>query len=244
MKRSLTMLAIIVVVLSVALQASASSALACTCYGYPYYFIEAVVSDTSVTIRAYNFPGNDAFVVTMGDYGTYGIGGIRVATTNSGDGGSFIATYSIPAELAGMERIAIRMESSTSGYYAYNWFYNNTYPAPQPPVTTPTPAPEPVYSGYPYFFIKSVVRDEEVTIQAYNFPPNDAFILTMGPYGGYGIGGEVVTTTTTSAEGGQFEATYEIPDALAGAYRIAIRLASPTSGYYAYNWFYNNTTTP
>ena len=243
MKRTLAILATMVIILAVTLPASASSPISwgyLPSYGYPYFFIDAVTRDQSVTIRAYNFPANDTFVVTMGYYGSYGIGGFPVGTTNSGAGGSFIATYTIPAALAGQYQIAVRLESPTTGYYAYNWFYNNTYPAPQPPVNPPGP----VYSGYPYFFIESVVRDQSVTIQAYNFPPNDAFIVKMGPYGGYGVGGIVVATTTTGPQGGTFEATYPIPPELAGSYLIAIRLESPTTGYYAYNWFYNNTFIP
>jgi hypothetical protein len=30
--------------------------------------------------------------------------------------------------LAGQGRIAIRLEATSGGYYAFNWFYNNTYP--------------------------------------------------------------------------------------------------------------------
>jgi hypothetical protein len=61
----------------------------------------------------------------MGEYGTYGIGGIVVTTVNSGAGGSFSATYAIPAALVGRSKIAIRLESANGYYYAYNWFYNN-----------------------------------------------------------------------------------------------------------------------
>jgi hypothetical protein len=61
----------------------------------------------------------------MGRYDTRGINGFEVATTKSGDGGSFTATYSIPQALKGHDRIAIRLQSS-AGYYSYNWFYNNT----------------------------------------------------------------------------------------------------------------------
>jgi hypothetical protein len=38
---------------------------------------------------------------------------------------------------------------------------------------------------------------------------------------------------------GQF---FHIPKSLQGSYRIAIRLQSPSTGHYSYNWFYNNTT--
>ena len=207
---------------------------------YPYFIIESVTKDQTVTIRAYNFPANDTFLVSMGYYGTYGIGGIQVGSTSTGIANSFVATYSIPSALVGQYRIAIRLESPSSGYYAYNWFYNNTAPTSQPPVNPPTPG----YSGYPYFFIKSVLKDKTVTIQAYNFPGNDTFVVKMGSYGGYGIGGIVVGTTATNTQPGPFEATYTIPSELSGLYRIAIRLESPSSGYFAYTWFYNNTFVP
>jgi hypothetical protein len=157
-----------------------------------------------------------------------------VATTNSGDGGSFTATYTIPDKYKGLSRIAIRLESPTSGYYAYNWFYNNTAPAA-------SPTPGPVYSGIPTFSIVSVVKNTSVTIKTKNFPADDSFKVRMGKYGTLGIGGKVVATTD-SGDGGSFTVTYSIPSSLKGSGRIAIRLVSPTTGYYAYNWFYNNTT--
>jgi len=70
-----------------------------------------VVKDASVTIDGHNFPPNQTFTVTMGSYGSYGIGGIAVGTTNSDGGGNLIATYTIPAALAGYSLIAMRMES-------------------------------------------------------------------------------------------------------------------------------------
>jgi hypothetical protein len=203
--------------------------------GYPYFFIETVAKDDSVTIKAHNFPANDKFTVTMGAYGKMGIGGVVVTTTDSGKGGSFTVTYDIPASLAGSNRIAIRLESPTSGYYAYNWFYNNTSTG------TPPVPPEDGYTGSPYFFISSVVKDQKVIINAHNFPDNDKFTVTMGAYGTLGVGG-VVVGSTESGDGGSFTVTYDIPASLAGSSRIAIRLQSPTSNYFAYNWFYNSTT--
>ena len=61
----------------------------------------------------------------MGVFGTRGVGGIEIAMTQSGAGGSFDETYTIPAALHGLPRIAIRLQSD-DGYFAYNWFYNNT----------------------------------------------------------------------------------------------------------------------
>jgi hypothetical protein len=64
----------------------------------------------------------------MGSYGTRGIDGINVGNTDTNEGGSVTATYNIPTSLVGATRIAIRLQSPTSGYFAYNWFWNNTTP--------------------------------------------------------------------------------------------------------------------
>ena len=202
----------------------------------PTFSIVSVKQDQSVTIKTLNFPKDDSFVVTMGVMGTRGIGGIKVATTDSGDGGSFKKTYTIPAYLHGASQIAIRMESPTSGYYAYNWFYNNTTDG------KPSPTKSPAYSGIPTFNILAVKQDETVTIRTNNFPPNDTFKVQMNWMGTQGMGGTVVETID-SKSGGVFTMTFDIPKKYQGENRIAIRLESPSTGYYAYNWFYNNTTT-
>lgn len=210
--------------------------------GFPTFSIESVLKDQSVTIKTKNLPPNDTFNVTMGKYGSKGIGGDSVGSTSSGTGGTLTLTYNIPASLNGLSRIAIRMQSPTTGYFAYNWFFNNTATAtstPQPtPTTTPTP---PGYTGFPTISITAVVKDQTVTISGSNFPANDTFSVLMGTFGSKGIGGINVGSTSTGA-GGLLSATYTIPTSLAGAKRIAIRLQSPTSGYFAYNWFWNNTT--
>jgi len=206
---------------------------------YSYFYILEVVKDQSVTIQVYNFPANDTLTATMGEYGSYGVGGVVVGNTNTGSSGSFVATYSIPSTMAGREKIAIRLQSPTTGYYAYNWFYNNPSTSPTTtPVPTTTPAPG--FSGYPTFVIESVTKDQSVTIKTSNLPANDTYNVTMGPYGSKGIGG-VVVASTNSGNGGTLTLTYSIPSSLYGLYQIAIRIESPTSGYYAYNWFYNNT---
>ncbi len=213
-------------------------------YGYPYFFITAVVKDTSVTIAPYNFPPNDTFVVRMNYYGTYGLGGVIVDTVTTDASGTLSkTTFNIPAGLAGQFQIAIRMDSPTTGYYAYNWFYNNSTNVTPTPGPTPTPNPLAGYSGYPYFYISAVVQGSTVTIKPHNFTPNDTYVVRMGYYGSYGIGGYVVDTVTTDASGTLSKTTFNIPVGLAGLSQIAIRLESPNTGYYAYNWFYNTTAT-
>ncbi len=219
----------------------------------PVFYIIGVNQSNDVTIQTFNFPVNQDFTVRMNYYGTLGIGGTIVAYTNSGAGGSFTATYTIPDWLKGQERIAIRMDSP-QGYYSYNWFWNKTAIAtPLPPYSSgvaSTPAPPGSYPsyGYPYygysygywvptFSISSVVPNSTVTIQTSNFPPNQDFTVRMNYYGTLGVGGTVVGTTNSGA-GGSFSATYSIPSWLHGQPQIAIRMDSP-QGYFAYNWFVN-----
>jgi hypothetical protein len=60
----------------------------------------------------------------MGAFGTQAPGGTYVGSTSTGNG-TFTATYTIPANLRTSTRIAIRLDGP-SGYYSYNWFWNNT----------------------------------------------------------------------------------------------------------------------
>jgi hypothetical protein len=61
----------------------------------------------------------------MGPMGTRGHG-YYVTTFNSGGGGSMTLTFAIPPQLYGAYQISIRTQNQWSGYYSYNWFYNNT----------------------------------------------------------------------------------------------------------------------
>jgi LysM repeat protein len=198
--------------------------------GYvPTFSIVSVVRDSTVTIQTANFPPNDAFNVLMGKYGTQAVNGTKVGTYSSGNGGSLSATFNIPAGLQGRSKIAIRLQSPTSGYFSYNWFYNYK--------SSGTSGGSTGYSGIPTFSISSVSPDNSVTILTSNFPKNMKFNVLMGAFGTAGINGTKVTTID-SGSGGSFSATFNIPAGLAGSHRIAIRLQSG-SGYYAYNWFYN-----
>lgn len=230
MKRFLTPIIILLVMVAAFLPQSVDTVQAST---IPTFSIVSVVEDSQVTIKTYNFPKDVDFKVTMGKYGTMGIGGILITTTDSGEGGSLALTYDIPEALQGLDRIAIRLEATGGGYYAYNWFWNNDSDGEETPVVTPG------YTGIPTFSIVSVVEDEEVTIKTNNFPKDVDFKVTMGLYGTKGVGG-ILVTTTDSGDGGAMEFTYDIPEDLKGLDRIAIRLEATSGGYYAYNWFWNN----
>ncbi|MDX1436349.1 MAG: hypothetical protein R3335_06040 [Anaerolineales bacterium] len=223
----------------------------------PTISIEEVDPDVSVKIRTHDYPANREFVATMGPFGTRGVDGIVVGEINSGGGGSFPLTFDIPEELQGLDRIAIRLESP-SGYYSYNWFYNNTSGGGTTPTATGTPAPTATPTAtstpgsgtptatpaptltIPVISIEAVTRDVDVTILTHNYPANQTFTARMGPFGTQAKNG-IVVGEVDSDGGGSFDATFEIPDELKGMSRIAIRLDSP-QGYYSFNWFYNNTT--
>jgi hypothetical protein len=95
---------------------------------HPITNIVSVVEGTSVTVAGSNFTENDEYTVLMGVFGTRGVGGVVVDTYETNDSSSFSATFTIPENLKNLSRIAIRFESVNSPYYAYDWFYNSTYP--------------------------------------------------------------------------------------------------------------------
>jgi hypothetical protein len=230
--------ALIIMILLFALTGPAPAVASPKYWVIPTFSIVSVVPDKSVTIRTYNFPANDSFKVLMGYMGTRGVNGTRVKKISSGSGGSFTATFDIPSGLIGQYQIAIRLQSTTgSGYFAYNWFYNNSSGTNIGGGVTPVG-----YYGIPTFSISSVVADSKVTIYTYNFPANDSFNVLMNYMHTKGKNG-IKVATISSGNGGSFSATFDIPTALQGQYQIAIRLQSNTgSGYFAYNWFYNNTS--
>ncbi len=205
-------------------------------YGIPTISILEVNEDEDVTIKTSNYPADKDFQVLMGKIGTRGVGGILVTTINSGDGGSFEASFDIPEELKGATQIAIRLQTADNTFYSYDWFYNSPGAAPASGGATALPG----YTGIPTFAISAVVADSKVTIQTSNFPAGLEWKVLMGKMGTRGVGGTEVATVS-SAEGGAFSETFTIPAALQGEAQIAIRLESTVGGFYAYNWFDNST---
>ena len=217
-------------------------AIARAAFVIPTFDIVTVAPDTSVTIRTHNFPANDNFRVLMGQIGTRGVGGIFITTVSSGAGGTFTGTFNIPTELRGQRQIAIRLESPTSPYYSYNWFYNSEGGTIPDTGGTSVPGSPGLPPGViPTFSIVGATQNATVTIRTANFPVNDTFNVTMGAMGTRGVGGASAGTWNSGA-GGTQTVTFNIPAAVQGQSMIAIRLESPTSRYFSYNWFYNSST--
>lgn len=211
----------------------------------PTIGIKSVDPGKSVTITASNFPKNLEFIALMNKMWTRGIKGVEVGKLTSSETGAFEATFNIPAEFKDHERVAIRLESTTGGYYSYNWFWNLSggvvvTPEPTPsPTTAPASTPAPVVK-YPYFNIVAVEKDNTVSVEGDNFPANTEFTVLMGKMWTMGIKG-TEAGTFNSGEGGKMTATFNIPTDLVGQSRISIRLEAKTGGWYAYNWFWNST---
>ncbi len=96
-------------------------------FAIPTFTVVSVVGGQNVTIRTANFPANQTFTALMGPIGSMGVGGVQAGTINSGAGGVFTATISIPAAHATTPQIALRLQSP-AGYYSFGWFYNSTSP--------------------------------------------------------------------------------------------------------------------
>lgn len=202
-----------------------------TSYRWSYNVI-GVKQGVSATIRTSNFPDNVKFDVSIGRLN----GGVyewkKVADLDSDRGGTFKAVFPIPVEFATTSSLVIRLTQAKKGFYLDRWFYN---------IPSGSGTGGYYWWGVPTFWVKKVVKDTSVTIVTNNFPPNVQFDVLMGAYGTKAIGGYAVASFNSGA-GGVMELTFNIPPQLAGSYRIAIRTQNLATGFYSYNWFYNNTT--
>jgi LysM repeat protein len=216
------------------------------------FVIASVDPNTTVSIRTQNFPSNVEFRVKMGNNVNGHYQWRDLPPLDSGNGGTFSADFAIPAEFSGAYQLALRViqyKKNGKTFTQDQVFYNvagghGGYPSPGP-WYPPGPAPcyghPPCWGVIPTIWISSVVRDNTVTITTRNWPAGVNFQVLMGPMGTRGLGGYNVGTLY-SGSGGSLTATFSIPSQLWGSRQIAIRTQNWSTGYYSYNWFYNNTT--
>ena len=94
----------------------------------------------------------------------------------------------------------------------------------------------------PTIKILAVVQDGSVTFETNNFPADEDFTVTMGKMYTRGVNG-IEVGTFNSGDGSSSQQTFDIPEELYGSYKISIRAQTDHMyPYYAFNWFYNNTT--
>lgn len=237
--------------------------------GFPTIDIVSVEKDVSVTVQAHNLPPNQTFTVRMGKIGTKAVGGDIVKTFDSAAGGEQKLTFSIPATLKGLAQIAIRMDSTPGGWFAYDWFVNSVSSTAVPTsaatasgakTATPIPTKTPTKTPTGPTATKTAVTPAATKVPGYTGIPTIKIIAVAKDStvtvrtNNYPVGetftvrmgkfgtrgiGGVVVGTTDSGKGGVFDVTYKIPDELKGQLLIAIRLDSP-HGFYSFNWFWNN----
>lgn len=200
------------------------------------YSVVKVDKDTSVRIRTSNFPSNVLFEVSIGRLAGNAYEWIKVADLDSDRGGTFAKTYDLPVQFAGSSQLVIRVTQPKKNLSVDRWFSNITTSYGSGGIYT-----DPSYSGIPTIWIMGVVRNSTVTIKTHNFPAGVKFDVFMGPMGTKGVNGYYVGSINSGA-GGTLVATFNIPTQLVGLKRIAIRTQNLATGYFSYNWFYNNTT--
>jgi len=203
----------------------------------PTTAILTVIEGESVTISTNNFPANNTFHVYMGFNDTQGMNGYLVSKLTTGEGGSFKAKFLIPEELADEDVIAIRFESVTeSKYYSYNWFYNDSAADNSGSYTGTTPTNLP--SGFPTFDITGVVKGQSVTIRTRHLPPATRYAVMMKE-GNSSILTWYEVAGIETGEGHILIATFDIPEEIRFAEKIAIKLYSINDGFVTYNLFNN-----
>ncbi len=197
-----------------------------------WFEVVQVQADQWIKVRAHSFPANQIFTVRMDASGNQGIGGIVVTETNTGAGGDFEETYSIPAELRGVKTITVRMESS-AGPYSYNWF-NNASSATNPTIPTTGSGSA---SVAPNLTITGVDANHKATVKVSGFPAGQYFTVRVGPFWTFSRS-YTVADTVYSGTGGSFSFNIDIPDNVKEGDWVAVRMDSPQK-YYAYNAFKN-----
>ncbi len=205
--------------------------------GMPSVIVVSVKKDTVVTVKGTSFPSDEDFDVLMGEYDADLEDLVMVDTITADENNRFLQTFDIPASLHSSDKLTIHFESKDSDKFASADFANVTGACGGTGITDGTDS----YTGIPTISITSVEEDETVTLQTHNFPMDKEFVVLMGKIGTKGVGG-IEVAKFNSGDGGSFSKTFDIPDSLKGLYQIAIRLQTSDNHYYAYNWFFNNTT--
>jgi hypothetical protein len=210
------------------------------------FSVVGVQQDANVTILTNNFPSNVLFNVKIARQSGGGYDWKDLPDLDSGNGGNFKAVINIPPEFAGVNQLVVRLiQQKKNGkvFHEDQWFSNipgGSGSGGRSYISDPYNYYNYGYGCIPTIWIVSVNRNSTVTIQTNNFPANTDFQVLMGPMGTHGYGYYV--STFNSGGGGAMTLTFPIPSQLFGSYQVSIRTQNQWSGYYSYNWFYNNTT--
>ncbi len=206
----------------------------------PFISITGVKAGEWVTVHATGLPAVQLFTAKMDKSATTADNGTIVGQTYSNSDGTFDATYVIPSGLKSVASIAIRIDSA-QGYYAYNWFYNQT--SGSTATATPTPTGTPTTSLEKlYVTVVAVEKNNRITASVTGFPANVNFTVKIGPYYTFGSNQQVMKTIN-SGNGGSFLFNVDLPAMVKDVSLVTIRLDGYANGKHmvAYNAFTNKT---
>lgn len=204
----------------------------------PTITIVGVTENDKVTIQTRDFPTNTPFNVRMGEFTTLGVGGMVVDTIRTSTAVSEVFTFEIPSELHVYDKIAIRLDSNTHGFYSFNWFFNTNYGSHDEDFLQELL--DNVEQPIPIIQVVSVKMESFITLEGSRFPAGEEFVVLMGKYDTQGINGIEVGTVTPKSDGTIIK-TFDIPAALKSETRIAVRVESTESNLFAHTWFTNET---
>jgi hypothetical protein len=203
--------------------------------------IVSVSKGVSVTVSVENMPANKEFRVLMNKIGTQGAGGTSAGTGKTNSDGSFTKTFSIPAALKNEAKIAIRVEATDkTGWYAYNWFTNNTSGSSSSS-SGGSSVPQTGASSSGSFSILDVEEDDSVSILVKNLPANRQFAVWFDWKNRSSVVKGVQAGTVRSDGDGEISTTLDLPAAVRDRHEVRVRLQSTSgSSVSAYIWFLNS----
>jgi hypothetical protein len=146
-----------------------------------------------------------------------------VGTINTGSGGNLTKTYLIPSALRGESQIAVRIQSSKSGYFYYNWFYNqNNWSSGSGSSSSNS-------SVIPTIKVTSVVKDQTIGILIGGIPKSDHFAVLMAAPG---TAAQDATTVfkAENRSASLMRVAVPIPPSLRGLEKIVLRVQNVDSG--------------
>jgi hypothetical protein len=200
----------------------------------PTITIVSIKDGESVTVHASGLPAGMSFAARMDKATTTASNGVFVGTGISASDGTFDATYAIPASLITQRQIAIRIESATGGWYAYNWFTNQAKTPVPGTTTTPTATASNIHIE-----VIAVEENTRIRVRATNFPANIDFKVRIGPYYTFGQNQQFMATIN-SGTGGSFLFNVNLPAIVRDVSLVTIRMDAVTGSLlYTYNAFTN-----
>ncbi len=104
--------------------------------------IVGVDKNRVITVQARDFPANQTFKIRVGPFVGFFKNYVEVGTINSGTGGDFKFNVNLPDKVRDVDKITVRLDSTSTGVYAYNVFTNTTsgsISTTATPSTTTTP---------------------------------------------------------------------------------------------------------